>query len=223
MSDTILFVKETKTCHYVLVIHTPRLCGLPGFKSAVAELEQASIRCREIVTTLEGANKALPEAPYPFKVPPRQKAVLPPPPATTKPATAAHGGEPSLGGLTADTLKKALGVLTGRNQQGGEAPSAVVLEQLENGDYVMQLVDEDGYYDDDYDYVQGEMGGVEDDRRGGLSDDEFTKFLKAAGYDVTGPKSRRGSEKDEDEKRGKKRSAAEDAAADDFLQVRDEL
>ena len=33
MTDTILFVKETQTCHYVLHIATPRLCGEPGFRS----------------------------------------------------------------------------------------------------------------------------------------------------------------------------------------------
>jgi len=55
MTDHILFVKETKTCSYVLVIHTPRLCGEPGFKSPKDANEQGSIRCREIVSELPPA------------------------------------------------------------------------------------------------------------------------------------------------------------------------
>jgi len=49
MTDTILFVKETKTCSYVLVIHTPRLCGEPGFRSRLESTDEAQISCREII------------------------------------------------------------------------------------------------------------------------------------------------------------------------------
>ncbi|TFY76745.1 hypothetical protein EWM64_g7273 [Hericium alpestre] len=48
MTDTILLVKESKTCHYILVINTPRLCGEPGFKSRLDQREEALIRCREV-------------------------------------------------------------------------------------------------------------------------------------------------------------------------------
>jgi protein OS-9 len=47
--DSIMFVKETSTCKYVLVVHTPRLCGEPGFKSRIDQTADAPIRCREIV------------------------------------------------------------------------------------------------------------------------------------------------------------------------------
>ena len=53
MTDTILFVKETQTCHYVLHIATPRLCGEPGFKSRIDAEEEHTIRCREIVSAAE--------------------------------------------------------------------------------------------------------------------------------------------------------------------------
>jgi len=47
--DKILLIKETSTCNYVLVIHTPRLCGEPGFKSERDTQEESVIRCREIL------------------------------------------------------------------------------------------------------------------------------------------------------------------------------
>lgn len=84
MTDTILFVKETQTCRYVLHIATPRLCGEPGFRSSRDAHEEAYIRCREIVSpeTYAQADRTLPEADHPFKMPPRpQKPVIAPPPA----------------------------------------------------------------------------------------------------------------------------------------------
>ena len=89
MTDTILFVKETQTCHYVLHIATPRLCGEPGFRSRRDTREEAFVRCREVVASpeqLEGMDRTLPEAPHPFKRPNRAQqqqkpaAVIAPPP-----------------------------------------------------------------------------------------------------------------------------------------------
>ncbi|KAF9005568.1 hypothetical protein BDQ17DRAFT_1353386 [Cyathus striatus] len=76
MTDNILFVKEAKTCSYVLVINTPRLCGEPGFKSRRDSGEEALIRCREIVDSPTQAESGLPITDYPLKFPPR-KPVLP--------------------------------------------------------------------------------------------------------------------------------------------------
>lgn len=53
VTDTILFIKETTTCHYVLVIQTPRLCGDPAFRSRRDSQEQSTIRCREIIQSVE--------------------------------------------------------------------------------------------------------------------------------------------------------------------------
>jgi len=53
VTDTILFIKETTTCHYVLVIQTPRLCGNPAFRSRRDSQEQSTVRCREIVQSAE--------------------------------------------------------------------------------------------------------------------------------------------------------------------------
>lgn len=53
VTDTILFIKETATCHYVLVIQTPRLCGDPAFRSRRDSQEQSTIRCREIIQSAD--------------------------------------------------------------------------------------------------------------------------------------------------------------------------
>ncbi|CDO71240.1 hypothetical protein BN946_scf184863.g36 [Trametes cinnabarina] len=69
MTDTILFVKETQTCHYVVHIATPRLCGEPGFRSRVDSAEEHPIRCREVLDAdaFQSADRSLPEASQPFR------------------------------------------------------------------------------------------------------------------------------------------------------------
>jgi protein OS-9 len=79
MTDTILFVKEAKTCSYVLVIHTPRLCSEPGFKSPLDSREEVTIRCREIVDSdadLQLDQPHLTESDQPYHLP-RRKPPLP--------------------------------------------------------------------------------------------------------------------------------------------------
>ncbi|KAF9456781.1 hypothetical protein BDZ94DRAFT_1203843 [Collybia nuda] len=78
MTDTILFIKETKTCSYVVVINTPRLCGEPGFKSRKDIGEEAQIRCREIVDAKPEIPTNLPVSDHPIK-PARSKPIPPPP------------------------------------------------------------------------------------------------------------------------------------------------
>ncbi|KIK99300.1 hypothetical protein PAXRUDRAFT_132388 [Paxillus rubicundulus Ve08.2h10] len=51
MTDSILLVRETKPCSYLLVIQTPRLCGQPGFKFTPENRDESLIRCREIIDT----------------------------------------------------------------------------------------------------------------------------------------------------------------------------
>ncbi|KZV84419.1 hypothetical protein EXIGLDRAFT_727223 [Exidia glandulosa HHB12029] len=57
VTDTIVFVKETRTCEYTLVIHTPRLCSEPGFRRVLDDIPPQAIRCREVLSadaTAEG-------------------------------------------------------------------------------------------------------------------------------------------------------------------------
>ena len=100
MTDSIMFVKETKTCHYVLVINTPRLCGEPGFKSRVDQRDEALIRCRQVVdaATLANADSSLPESDHPLRQ--RRTPVGAPPPldaaeAPSGAATETDGDDPS--------------------------------------------------------------------------------------------------------------------------------
>ncbi|ODN79542.1 hypothetical protein L202_03499 [Cryptococcus amylolentus CBS 6039] len=48
-SDTIYMIKEVAICQYVMIIHSPHLCGLPGFRAREAEVGGAGVMCREVV------------------------------------------------------------------------------------------------------------------------------------------------------------------------------
>lgn len=79
-TDTIVLVKEARTCSYVLVVHTPRLCGEPGFMSSKEAREQASISCREVVSAEHIATAEFhPDADRPLAKGQWRKTVLPPP------------------------------------------------------------------------------------------------------------------------------------------------
>src|SRR6202012_1408980 len=66
-TDAIMFVKETSTCKYSLVIHTPRLCGEPGFKSRAEQTEAAQIRCRQVMDSPPASDGSLHESAHPSK------------------------------------------------------------------------------------------------------------------------------------------------------------
>ncbi|TEB31253.1 hypothetical protein FA13DRAFT_1754770 [Coprinellus micaceus] len=126
MTDHILFVKEAKTCSYVLVIHTPRLCGEPGFRSRRDSSENSVIRCREVVDALPAENVAMPKiiSDQPFKFV-RPKTVLPPPlPKEKQPS--AESPSPSSGkalskdDLVNQLLKNALESMLAGGSQGAE-------------------------------------------------------------------------------------------------------
>jgi len=201
MTDTVLFVKETRTCEYVLVIHTPRLCGEPGFKSRLEQMPEAAIRCREVVDDVESVDPSLPDAPFPYKRPSRQPIPSPQRP----PAGAAEdGGNKDVtkdamdrAQDTAKLLRKALESIL----RGG-ADVGVVVPQGEQG-------------------VQGEQGGeffftidtdtqevvMEDDDSEGetIASGQGTTIeeaLRAAGFKIRGQKL---SEEDEKEKQGQGR------------------
>jgi protein OS-9 len=49
-TDAIYLIKETSICNYVMIIHSPHLCGLPGFRADHSDVEMAKIRCREVIS-----------------------------------------------------------------------------------------------------------------------------------------------------------------------------
>lgn len=49
-TDTIYLIKELSICNYVMIIHTPHLCGLPGFRADHSPVDSARVRCREVIS-----------------------------------------------------------------------------------------------------------------------------------------------------------------------------
>ncbi|KAF9053565.1 hypothetical protein BDZ89DRAFT_1004501 [Hymenopellis radicata] len=174
MSDTILFVKEAKTCSYVLVINTPRLCSEPGFKSTRDVTEQAYIQCREVVsdgqlteTGIDGKEAQ----DFPRKLV-RPKAELPPP-AKDSGKTGAPGNNQQVD----DILKKAMNMLLGSGQgvEGAHlANGKLVLS--DDGAVMVEFVEDLPLEDLLEDEELGDDNGVLMDR--------LVDILKSAGINV---------------------------------------
>jgi len=186
MTDTILFVKETQTCHYVLHIATPRLCGEPGFKSRVDSREEAYIRCREVVGDDEyvHADRTLPPSDHPAKLPKHRKPVIAPPPE--EPAQDTKASNPGN-----DLIRRALERILSQGDLGASLSGQVLIEQLEDGDgeMVIELVDSEWPLEGD------------DDEGSTARAQHLADVLRAAGYDVVGQKdaSRQAAQNQEDE------------------------
>ncbi|KAI1795756.1 glucosidase II beta subunit-like protein-domain-containing protein [Ganoderma leucocontextum] len=200
MTDTILFVKETQTCHYVLHIATPRLCGEPGFKSRIDAEEEHYIRCREVVSAdeLERVDRSLPPAAYPFKRPkPQKKVIAPPPPApegAKKDKDDAKKGSADAGPRS-EVLRKALQRLLARQEGAQVGDSHFVIEKVPDGEgeMIVEYIDidleegaDDLYLDDNF------KARLQDILRGAGSD-------TAGGKAKAAPNSRRQDSKDVDD------------------------
>ncbi|KAG6878698.1 hypothetical protein C0993_011513 [Termitomyces sp. T159_Od127] len=191
MADTIRFVKEAKTCSYVLVINTSRLCGEPGFKSYRDTSEENQIRCREILDPQESSHttNAFDDVPdlldHPVKIP-RRKPVLPAAPAKETPKVV---GSVGIGDKAySEILRKTLQMLTD-NKDGKVALQEVAAD--ENG-VVFELVEEIDMSEDH-----------------GLAMEKLEETLRAAGYDIktkhtAGKQGDRVPEKEDTTKKNKK-------------------
>ncbi|KAI5301833.1 Protein OS-9, partial [Ascosphaera atra] len=51
-TDRIAYIKETTTCHYLMVVHTPRLCNDPAFQPARQD-DARPITCRPVIAPNE--------------------------------------------------------------------------------------------------------------------------------------------------------------------------
>ncbi|KAL1944553.1 hypothetical protein VTO73DRAFT_2983 [Trametes versicolor] len=188
MTDTVLFVKETQTCHYVVHIATPRLCGEPGFRSRIDAEEEHFIRCREVLDAAEyeGADRDVHPASHPFRRPRQQKKVIappPPPPAETKAADSADGKKAPTD-VHSEILRRALQRLMAHRDNGPDDTHEVV-EQLPDGEgeFVVSFVDielPEGAEDGDFADILIDDGA---DFGGRLHD-----ILRAAGYEIRGEK-----------------------------------
>lgn len=210
MTDTILFVKETQTCHYILHIATPRLCGVPGFKSPLDAREETYIRCREVLGSedYQHADRSLPAADQPLKIPKRTKAVIAPPPVE-EPAVE----DKPAGKNTGNILRQALERLLSRHNLGDAAGSEIVVEQLDDGEgeVVIQFLDADVILDGDGDGAETIT----------LAGDSLADVLRAAGYDIKGEKIKGKEEGQSKRKAGAKSQDGE--AGEAKTQRRDEL
>lgn len=201
MTDTILFVKETQTCHYVLHIATPRLCGEPGFRSRVDTNQEAYIRCREIVTPeqYETIDRDLPELSQPVRIPKRSE-------------------KPSLDGATDED----------EAQREGTDPAEQVSQQLrakqnelvrkalakfmESGDLATgEIVMED----DDGEVIVGYIDLPEDVDEASATA-SLGDILRAAGFDIKGEKGSSDGDDDEQQRKGGEKGRAKQAARDEL-------
>lgn len=135
MTDTILLVKETKTCSYVLVINTPRLCAEPGFLSRREKGDENHIHCREVVDTLPftgdnaDTSARIPDADYPSKLSRRKPKLLPVQIDGLNDQESAHD----------DLMRQALEAMTGTkdarsNKEEVSNDKDVIFEFIEEGD-----------------------------------------------------------------------------------------
>jgi hypothetical protein len=188
MADNILFVKETRTCSYVLVIHTPRLCGQPGFKSQLDLAETALIRCREVVASTPDQNReqaTLPEADSPMKAPLKSAQSAP------KSRVSKNGkGEEGDKSATAqrNEILRAVGLRVGNADADDLHPLVIQV-----GELVFDLLDD---LPDGDDAVGGDDGGAaavgggdgDADVAGSGLTAEIIALLSAAGIDIKGQK-----------------------------------
>ena len=134
MTDTILLVKESKTCRYEMVIHTPRLCGEPGFKNRLQQREEAHIRCREILDAdgLTKIDKSLPETTFPLRLRsrPRHPILSPASVSTTEggPSGSSETSDSSEAGSTAG--EGSTGESTKKKNSKGDAQIDLVKRAL---------------------------------------------------------------------------------------------
>lgn len=198
MSDNILFVKETKTCSYVLVINTPRLCGVPGFKSRRDAGEQHLIRCREIVESPQSQRDLdVPDDDYPHKIA-RSKPILPPP-ATEKVYDATKE-------TIASFLRTFQSMFVGDKS---DLPTFHELGTTEDGDIIFEFMADA----DDMQIIKAPRADAEDDTGAA---ERFAKALKAAGFEVSTDISKAPTSKDREDASGVTREKkSKDEATDD--------
>ena len=180
VTDTILFIKETTTCHYILVIQTPRLCSDPAFRSRRDSQEQSTIRCREIIQSaeeLKGDN--LPrenEAQVPLHVWASEKEFrdqmsqpLP------KEKSRKHGKGPM---IDESLLAKILNQLRNKGIGGFDQEKTVVIENADNADTLFFVeLENDG--------PQGQGQGQQEQREVQFSEETIQALLDQA-RDVDG-------------------------------------
>lgn len=158
MTDSILLVREAKTCSYVLVVQTPRLCGEPGFRSRLEMRDESLVRCRQIIdptpdqspsesTQLEqrqtGEQVNMNESDHPLHLLSRESRFTIPTPAPLQSSLGSSSGDKG-DGQWDDFWRRAVEALMKSPEiQGfsGNSPQ-VFLNQGENGEIVIEILEE---------------------------------------------------------------------------------
>ncbi|KAK1232005.1 Protein OS-9 [Marasmius sp. AFHP31] len=190
VTDSIQLVKESKTCSYILVVNTPRLCGEPGFRSHDDVDEQAQIRCREIINSPNQQKEvyAVSEADHPQKLS-QPKPVLP----SKSAERAAAAGMGGISSAQNELVKRALKAIKG-NPMEGMADNMIIGDLAEDGTFTIEILDDD-------EVGEGEVVDREAIQR---DMEKIAGVLRKAGMDVKGAKQRTSKSKDgkkDDEKR----------------------
>ncbi|KAI5980506.1 hypothetical protein EDC04DRAFT_2917905 [Pisolithus marmoratus] len=190
MTDSILFVREAKTCSYVLVVQTPRLCGEPGFKSRLQNRDELLIRCRQIIdlptvpevpaeesTQLEerqGDNVG--ESDFPHGLPNRQSFFPIPPLSSTQGSIGVdpNAKDDPIDGILRRTMEALMKnpdiqAFTSSNQQ-------VFLNRGEDGEIIIEILEEIP--------MDGSGAGVTRNEISSEAYSQLTDALRKAGFDV---------------------------------------
>lgn len=152
MTDSILLVREAKTCSYVLIVQTSHLCGEPGFKSQAALPEQTFIRCRQIIsssqdseiTHLEQRNPDEHQIRHDFDQPSHlnreTRFPVPSPVAKSSPGLTVGQNEDSWD----DILKRTVEALmnTPEFQSLSDENTQIVFGRGENGEIMIEILEE---------------------------------------------------------------------------------
>ncbi|CAE6488174.1 unnamed protein product [Rhizoctonia solani] len=182
--DQIMFVKEVSVCNYLIVIHTPRICSEPGFKSQRDSVKAAPIRCRHIVPedTVEFDRTQF-ESPVPHSIAPALP-ILPAAPPIQKDYQGS-AGDKKVGGKKGSTLgenekqaefvKVALGALFDAHTQDRALAGKKI------------RVDVDGDIQElDFTDIGLDSVAVGDVPNMDALQERLAKVLRSAGYDVQG-------------------------------------
>lgn len=200
MADSILLVREAKTCSYVLIVQTPRLCGEPGFNSRMELPEQTFIRCRQIIhpslnsapqtTQLEqrkpDGNRIPQDSDLPSYLNRETRFPIPSPATKSSLGPSAGQSEDPLDGILKRTLE-ALMNSPELQSLSGENPQ-VVFGRGQNGEIVIEIL-EDIPFDD--------LGEADSQERNMDNYAHIAEILRKAGHQLVDPKDENEQEDDE--------------------------
>ncbi|OAX43539.1 hypothetical protein K503DRAFT_765756 [Rhizopogon vinicolor AM-OR11-026] len=186
MTDSILLVREAKTCSYVLIVQTPRLCGEPGFKSRAELPEQTFIRCRQIInsaldsetTYLEQRNPNDHRIRHDFDQPSHlnreTRFAVPLPAAKSSLGPGIVQSEDPWDGILKRTIEATMDALmdTPEFQSLSGENAQVVFGRGENGEIVIEILEE----------IPFDNIGGEERNAGNYAD--LTELLRKAGYQL---------------------------------------